>query len=218
MEEIMRAGSGVGRQLSVCAVKKLLVSLLILALTGNSAFREMVDEFLRAPVIPVAETGDPVFADSKTEEAVLKTDKTVMADKEKLTLKNQISENEEGWKRLLTEFSVSEPTLRMPHMPEEPGDDLTESAVAEVITEPVIPRIAKADDITAENIPNESMSFENAIRLAVSIGGDSDTIAAITGGIAGAYYGVPENLREQALKYLSDDLTRSWIDFETVFS
>ena len=84
MEEIMRAGSGVGRQLSVCAVKKLLVSLLILALTGNSAFREMVDEFLRAPVIPVAETGDPVFADSKTEEAVLKTDKTVMADKEKI--------------------------------------------------------------------------------------------------------------------------------------
>lgn len=163
MEEIMRAGSGVGRQLSVCAVKKLLVSLLILALTGNSAFREMVDEFLRAPVIPVAETGDPVFADSKTEEAVLKTDKTVMADKEKLTLKNQISENEEGWKRLLTEFSVSEPTLRMPHMPEEPGDDLTESAVAEVITEPVIPRIAKADDITAENIPNESMSFENVV-------------------------------------------------------
>ncbi len=163
MEEIMRAGSGVGRQLSVCAVKKLLVSLLILALTGNSAFREMVDEFLRAPVIPVAETGDPVFADSKTEEAVLKMDKTVMADKEKLTLKNQISENEEGWKRLLTEFSVSEPTLRMPHMPEEPGDDLTESAVAEVITEPVIPRIAKADDITAENIPNESMSFENVV-------------------------------------------------------
>ena len=64
----------------------------------------------------------------------------------------------------------------------------------------------------------ESTSFENAIRLAVSIGGDSDTIAAITGGIAGAYYGVPENLREQALKYLSDDLTRSWTDFETVFS
>ncbi len=34
----------------------------------------------------------------------------------------------------------------------------------------------------------ESSNFENAIRLAISIGGDSDTIACITGGIASAYY------------------------------
>ena len=37
----------------------------------------------------------------------------------------------------------------------------------------------------------ESVGFEDAIRNAVSIGGDSDTIAAITGSIAGAFYGVP---------------------------
>lgn len=36
----------------------------------------------------------------------------------------------------------------------------------------------------------ESTDFESAIRLAVSIGGDSDTIAAITGSIAEAYYGI----------------------------
>ncbi len=52
----------------------------------------------------------------------------------------------------------------------------------------------------------ESESFEDAIRNAISIGGDSDTIAAISGGIAEAYYGVPEKLREQALVYMNDEL------------
>lgn len=50
----------------------------------------------------------------------------------------------------------------------------------------------------------ESESFEGAIRNAISIGGDSDTIAAITGGIAEAYYGVPEELRDMAISYLDD--------------
>ena len=50
----------------------------------------------------------------------------------------------------------------------------------------------------------ESESFEDAIRSAVSIGGDSDTIAAITGGVAEAYYGVPQELRDMALAYLDD--------------
>lgn len=48
----------------------------------------------------------------------------------------------------------------------------------------------------------ESISFEDAIRNAISIGGDSDTIAAITGGIAEAYYGIPETLQKQVLPYL----------------
>ncbi len=52
----------------------------------------------------------------------------------------------------------------------------------------------------------ESESFEDAIRKAISIGGDSDTLAAITGSIAEAYYGVPEDLVEKALMYLDDDL------------
>ena len=38
----------------------------------------------------------------------------------------------------------------------------------------------------------ESTRFEDAIRNAISIGGDSDTIGAITGGIAEVYYGVPK--------------------------
>ena len=50
----------------------------------------------------------------------------------------------------------------------------------------------------------ESTSFEDAIRNAISIGGDSDTIAAITGGIAEAYYGIPPAIRKKALTYLDE--------------
>ena len=51
----------------------------------------------------------------------------------------------------------------------------------------------------------ESTGFEDAVRDAVSIGGDSDTIAAITGGIAEAYYGVPADIREAAAAFLYPD-------------
>ena len=57
----------------------------------------------------------------------------------------------------------------------------------------------------------ESESFEDAIRNAISIGGDSDTIAAITGSIAEAYYGIDEKLIDKARKYL-DDYLLSMID------
>ena len=50
----------------------------------------------------------------------------------------------------------------------------------------------------------ESTGFEDAIRNAVSIGGDSDTIAAIAGGVAEAYYGIPADLRALALTFLDD--------------
>lgn len=49
----------------------------------------------------------------------------------------------------------------------------------------------------------ESDSFEDAIRTAVSVGGDSDTLAAITGSIAEAYYGVPWWMRRAAMSYLT---------------
>jgi len=48
----------------------------------------------------------------------------------------------------------------------------------------------------------ESVNFEDAIRNAVSIGGDSDTLAAITGSIAEAFYGVPKDLEKKAVAYL----------------
>ena len=48
----------------------------------------------------------------------------------------------------------------------------------------------------------ESTSFEDAIRNAISIGGDSDTLAAITGAIAEAYYGIPDDIKNKAMSYL----------------
>lgn len=53
----------------------------------------------------------------------------------------------------------------------------------------------------------ESADFEDAIRKAVSIGGDSDTIAAIAGSIAeGFYRKIPDWIKEEALKRLDDCL------------
>ena len=52
----------------------------------------------------------------------------------------------------------------------------------------------------------ESRNFEDAIRNAISIGGDSDTLAAITGSIAEASYGIPETIKEKAMSYLDDEI------------
>lgn len=48
----------------------------------------------------------------------------------------------------------------------------------------------------------ESTSFEDCIRLSISVGGDSDTLAAIAGSVAEAYYGVPDDMKAQARQYL----------------
>ena len=47
--------------------------------------------------------------------------------------------------------------------------------------------------------------FEDCIRNAISIGGDSDTIGCITGSIAEAFYGVPQAIRDKAMTYLPDE-------------
>ena len=52
----------------------------------------------------------------------------------------------------------------------------------------------------------DSESFEDAVRNAVSLGGDSDTLACITGGIADAFYGVPEHIRKKVQNRLTPDL------------
>jgi ADP-ribosylglycohydrolase len=52
----------------------------------------------------------------------------------------------------------------------------------------------------------EAISFEDAIRNAVSIGGDSDTIAAIAGSIAEGRFGVPRDIQNKALLHLPQDL------------
>lgn len=63
----------------------------------------------------------------------------------------------------------------------------------------------------------EAKSFEDSIRLAISVGGDSDTIGAIAGSIAEAYYGIPPIMREKALTYLDDYLKEIVLEFEEKF-
>lgn len=61
----------------------------------------------------------------------------------------------------------------------------------------------------------ESDSFENAIRLAISVGGDSDTLACITGGIAQAFYKeIPESIIRNVKQRLTADLLEVVSEFE----
>ncbi len=60
----------------------------------------------------------------------------------------------------------------------------------------------------------EADNYEDAIRNAISIGGDSDTIAAMTGAIAGVYFGIPETIKKQGLKYLPKHLLKYVNEFE----
>lgn len=53
----------------------------------------------------------------------------------------------------------------------------------------------------------DSDDYEHSIRLAVSLGGDSDTLACITGGISDAYYkGVPEHIIDKTMKIIPEEL------------
>lgn len=63
----------------------------------------------------------------------------------------------------------------------------------------------------------ESTGFEDAIRNAISIGGDSDTLAAITGSVAEAYYGVPASIRETAQSFMDAPLLHILQEFETQY-
>ena len=65
----------------------------------------------------------------------------------------------------------------------------------------------------------ESTDFEDAIRNAISLGGDSDTLAAITGSIAEAAYGIPEWIKDKAYSYLDEplkDVLRRWEEFVVI--
>ena len=64
----------------------------------------------------------------------------------------------------------------------------------------------------------ESTDFESAIRLAVGLGGDTDTLGAMVGAPAGAYYGVPDETAEKVETYLTEDLRKAIAGFESRFS
>ena len=60
----------------------------------------------------------------------------------------------------------------------------------------------------------EGQSFEDVIRTAVSLGGDCDTLTCIAGSVAEAFYGVPEELKEECRKRLSRDLLEALRRFD----
>ncbi|MCR5012996.1 MAG: ADP-ribosylglycohydrolase family protein [Lachnospiraceae bacterium] len=53
----------------------------------------------------------------------------------------------------------------------------------------------------------EGTDFEDCIRTAVSLGGDCDTLTCITGGMAEAFFGVPDEFKNECNKRISDDFT-----------
>jgi ADP-ribosylglycohydrolase len=79
----------------------------------------------------------------------------------------------------------------------------------------VIRPVYKFNETCQETVPEaiiaflESEDYESAIRLAISIGGDSDTVACITGGIAEAFYKeIPDWIVENALRLLPSDVIK----------
>lgn len=77
--------------------------------------------------------------------------------------------------------------------------------------------------ICQESVPQaiicalKATSFEDAVRNAISIGGDSDTIGCITGSIAEALYGIPEDVYAKGLSYLNDELRTLLEAFEAKY-
>jgi len=64
----------------------------------------------------------------------------------------------------------------------------------------------------------EADGFEDAIRNAISLGGDADTMACIAGAVAEAFFGgVPSTIEEQVLARLDDQLRLVLHDFTTRF-
>lgn len=82
----------------------------------------------------------------------------------------------------------------------------------------------KFDETCMDAVPlsfyllSQASSFEDAIRLAISHGGDSDTIGAIVGSIAEARFGIPQEMKEKALSYLPDDMKDVWKQFAEISS
>ena len=60
----------------------------------------------------------------------------------------------------------------------------------------------------------EGEDYEDVIRNCISIGGDSDTIAAIAGGIAEAYYGIPERFSNDVRNYVDPALMNVYDEFQ----
>jgi ADP-ribosylglycohydrolase len=63
----------------------------------------------------------------------------------------------------------------------------------------------------------DGKDFEDSIRNAISLGGDSDTLGCITGSIAEAFFGIPQSIREQAWRYLDTAMQDIITEFENKY-
>ena len=63
-------------------------------------------------------------------------------------------------------------------------------------------------------IASSATSFEDAIRLAVSYGGDSDTVGAIVGSLSEAQYPIPQWMKDKAKSFLPEEMLKVISDFE----
>lgn len=63
----------------------------------------------------------------------------------------------------------------------------------------------------------ESEDYESAIRNVMYIGGDCDTLGAIVGAVAGAYYGIPEWIQVKALSMMPDYMVEDYEDFRVMY-
>ncbi len=81
----------------------------------------------------------------------------------------------------------------------------------------------KHDESCQNSVPQSifafliSNSFEDAIKTAISMGGDADTMACIAGSIAEAYYGLPKKFEKIGLGFLPNDLKEVAINFKNKF-
>jgi ADP-ribosylglycohydrolase len=127
-----------------------------------------------------------------------------------------LASNEEeviGWSDTVTAITHNHPGARQQMPAADVGQRLTDRFgyplhLTPDEIRPTYKRTEKAIDSVPQAIScaMHANSFEDAIRNAVSLGGDSDTIAAIAGGIAEALHGIPNDIAAQAWTYLPKDM------------
>jgi type I restriction enzyme M protein len=59
----------------------------------------------------------------------------------------------------------------------------------------------------------EADSYESTLRNVMYIGGDTDTLCAIAGAVAEAFWGVPEDITELASRFIPDDIEDVYVRF-----
>lgn len=78
-------------------------------------------------------------------------------------------------------------------------DDIRPAYSFDVSCEGSVPQATQAIECFLE-----ARDFEDALRNAISLGGDGDTIAAIAGAIAEAYFGIPDDIAKKAFEFMDE--------------